>query len=127
MAIPRKSFFSLPVIVDTRAQELVVEFSTGSVIVPFALYFDEIPPRVDSDSPTSTSVSLHDRLAHHGSSSPHIPRKTVISLHEAGAKPGQTLHRIKLEGKPGIFTCLWDNTQSIVSTRQVSFHVVMRK
>ncbi|KAJ3359423.1 hypothetical protein HDU91_004925 [Kappamyces sp. JEL0680] len=134
VAIPRKSFFSQPFLLDHFTESagfnFNLEFSTGNVLVPFALYFDELPPATDEESPVAHS-GVSDRLAsainHSDTYRRALPRRTIIPFDHPQARAGQTNHTIPLSGKPGVYTLVWDNSTSIVSTRQVVIHASLVK
>ena len=126
VAIARKSYFSLPLIFEAtngNQHDMRIEFSAGNVTVPFALYFDQA-------SEVSTAPNVSDRLnsAVSGSSLPEMtsqrsPRKTVIPFNtsKSSPTPPQTIHSIPADVS-GVYTLCWDNSSSVVSTRQVVFH-----
>ena len=126
VAIPRKSYFSLPVIFKAteEPQDIRIEFSTGGVTVPFALYFDGA-----AEAPAVTSVADRLNIAVSGSSQPEAvkrtpPRKTLIQFITAKSAitPPKIIHSLEADCS-GMFTLVWDNTASLLSTRQVIFHV----
>jgi hypothetical protein len=128
IAIPRKSFYSQPIIIDSSILKdgliLSVEYSTGNVIVPFALYFDKLSDQVGEVSVVAdrlASVIQGDNTRNIGA----IPRKTLIGLNHH-SKAGQSTHAISITS-PGIYTLVWDNSASIVSTRQVSVRIRMKE
>ena len=101
--IPRKSFVALPFIYDSSspADKLSIESNTSTHVIPFALYFDEIPVESQLNQ-----------------------RKTIIPF-SSSSKSGAISHTIDLSKQNGIYTLQWDNSQSIVSSRTIEFRVYL--
>jgi hypothetical protein len=125
IAIPRKSFLSLPVIFKAtkEPQDIKIEYSTGGVAVPFALYFDQA-----IEAPAVPNVADRLNFAVTGSAQPEAviqrtPRKTLIQFNSPKLSiiPPKVIHILEAESS-GIFTLVWDNSSSVLSTRQVIFH-----
>jgi hypothetical protein len=122
VAIPRKSFFSLPIVYSNlqEGQKIRIDYSTGNVHVPFALYFDEFDESQSISARLVKAASSEDLGT---SANKRKQRKTLISFNHASGGNGdlKVSHFVPIEAS-GVFTLVWDNSSSMVSTRQVIFN-----
>jgi hypothetical protein len=129
IGISRKSMFSLPIIFHPKPANdlavLSVEFSTQSFQVPFSLHYDPLSSTEQPQTSSQDSTDVASRLNGLMSTSPLLPRKTLIPFNRSpnrGSVPPVS-QTIPIKGKYGVYTLIWDNSASIVSTRHVDFHV----
>jgi hypothetical protein len=115
--IIRKSAITLPVIKTDTPGQINVEYSAGLSSIPFAMYLDipNFPIKAAASGPSIRSeiVGL-------------IPRKTLIPFNKIYPKNAgssiKEIEQINDEG-PCVLSLIWDNTQSLMSTKHVDIHL----
>jgi hypothetical protein len=123
--LPRKSTFALPMIHGPlnggNANEIMIDFNTQSLHVPFSLHYDPI----DGAKLTNESDNLSSRLQDAMSGSSPQPRRTMIPFNrnKSNIPVTPTSHVVPIKDHHGVFTLIWDNSTSIVTGRNVDLHV----
>ncbi|KAJ2989662.1 hypothetical protein HDV02_004825, partial [Globomyces sp. JEL0801] len=140
--IQRKASFSLPFIYDSsigrvdkegNALPMTLEcsYSTVGTAIPFALYFDPLKKSTEANESGNISSRLAGVVS--GENSPNLsrsftPRKTIIPFQRnANRTPAVDVHHsIPVSNMFGVYTLVWDNSASIVSTKQLNYHVTFK-
>jgi hypothetical protein len=115
--IHRKSSIILPVINPSEEPVFLhLEYFSGGTNIPFSMYVDSTPK----------IVKLPDMM---GLPQPLIPqkqqRKTLVNFNKTLAKNNghHIIEKAALNGS-GVVCCVFDNTQSVLSTRHVEIHLM---
>lgn len=113
VAVGRKSYFSLPLIFDGNLpmkSYLIIEYSSGSSHVPFALYFDELSSHTAASSESNQQPnSIANRLAgitNEGSSFV-APRKTLIAFSTSSKSSSKKMSHKIPASQYGVYTLVW--------------------